>query len=307
MKTSDHFDGKQFFNYSKDYEARGFGDVLKWRMTSKVTPWPAKVECVSAKPDATVRGLRATMVNHATMLVQMSGVNLLTDPVWSERVSPFTFAGPTRHAPPGVALADLPRIDAILISHDHYDHCDISTLRTLNERDKPLIVAGLGMTPVLREAGIERVAELDWWESTHSGAVKIEFCPAQHWSSRGPFSRNTRLWGSFMLKTNEKTFYFAADTGFGPHFEMIHERHPTIHLAAIPIGAYEPRWFMRPQHMNPEDAVAAHIILAAQRSVGIHWGTWQLTDEGIDEPVAALAKLAPASFTPIRNGEAVDG
>ena len=286
---------------------------MRWKLTSKAKRWVALPPVVVAKPEPRVSDLRVTMVNHATLLVQHGGVNVLTDPVWSERVSPIGWAGPRRYSPPGVVFADLPRIDVVLVSHDHYDHCDVETLRALEKAHAPLVIAGLGMAPVLaREAGCRRVVELDWWQEHVAGDLVVTFTPAQHWSSRSPFDRNTRLWGSFITRAASRTFYFAADTGYGPHFKMIAERFPAIDVAAIPIGAYEPRWFMRPQHMNPSDAVMAHRELGARRSVGIHWGCFQLTDEGAEEPAQDLAVALAAAgvttdaFVPLRNGESRD-
>ncbi|MBC7792201.1 MAG: MBL fold metallo-hydrolase [Clostridia bacterium] len=296
------FDGKTFHNIGT-VEDRSFKDVMRWQLTKQTAKWPRQVPlATSTKPDTRVDGLRVTMVNHATLLIQMDGQNILTDPVWSERVSPLSFAGPRRCTPPGIALADLPRIDAVLLSHDHYDHCDIVTLRKIGKIHQPLVLTGLAMAPVVRSAEIERVVELDWWQSHAVADTTVTFAPAQHWSSRSPASRNTRLWGSFFLRSSKRSAYFAADTGFGPHFAMVRDRLGESDIAMIPIGAYEPRWFMQPQHMNPAEAARAHMILGSRRSVGIHWGTFQLTDEPRDAPPAALAATGIAGFTAAENG-----
>lgn len=301
------FDGKVFRNLG-NVEDRGFKDVMRWQMTKQTARWPRSVPLSAVtRPEARVDGLRVTMVNHATLLIQMEGMNFITDPVFSKRVSPFTFAGPQRCIAPGVALHDLPKIDAVLLSHDHYDHCDAASLAQIEAAHKPLVVAGLKMHPLLRSFGVERVVELDWWQSCSVADITVTFAPAQHWSSRSPTSRNTRLWGSFFLKSSTRSAYFAADTGFGPHFEMIRERLGPSDIAMIPIGAYEPRWFMQPQHMNPEDAAKAHTILGSKRSVGIHWGTFQLTDEAREAPPAALAACNVSEFTAAENGSVVEG
>lgn len=297
------FDGKTFRNLGTAYEDRTLKHVLRWQMTKQTQRWPREVPLTTTtKPDAEVDGLRVTMVNHSTLLIQMDGKNFITDPVWSDRVSPFTFVGPMRCTPPGVAFADLPRIDAVLLSHDHYDHCDVATLRKLEETHKPLVITGLAMGPLLRAAGIERIVELDWWKDTKVADITVTFAPAQHWSSRGPMSRNTRLWGSFFLRSSKHTTYFAADTGFGDHFAMIHERLGPCDIAMIPIGAYEPRWFMQPQHMDPVEAAKAHKLLGSKKSIGIHWGTFQLTDEAREAPPAELAACDVPEFTAAENG-----
>ena len=300
------FDGKTFRNLGTP-EDRGLRDVLRWQLTSKKSRWPTTVPLtLVTKPDAHVDGLRVTMVNHSTLLIQIEGLNVLTDPVWSDRVSPLSFAGPKRCIPPGVAFADLPRIDVVLVSHDHYDHCDVASLRKLEEVHKPLFIAGLGMGALFKAFGLARVVELDWWQADTVSDVTITFAPAQHWSSRSPGSRNTRLWGSFYLTGKKHTAYFAADTGFGDHFAMIRERLGAPGIAMIPIGAYEPRWFMHPQHMNPEEAAKAHVILGATKSVGIHWGTFQLTDEAREAPPAALEACDVPGITAAENGSVTD-
>ncbi len=300
------YDGKTF-RCPWPVEDRGLREIWRWQRTKQPKPWPAQVALQkTTKPETRVDTPRVTLVNHATLLVQMAGMNFLTDPVWSERVSPFTFVGPKRCIGPGVALADLPPIDAVLLSHDHYDHCDVATLKRLEAMHAPLVVTGLKMGRILSDAGMRRVLELDWWQATAVGDVTVTFAPAQHWSSRAPGSRNTRLWGSFILASARHNVYFAADTGFGPHFAMIRERLGPMDLAMIPIGAYEPRWFMRPQHMDPKEALEAHGILGAKQSIGIHWGTFRLTDEGREDPAAALVSLGDPSFVPGENGDVLE-
>jgi L-ascorbate metabolism protein UlaG (beta-lactamase superfamily) len=233
-----------------------------------------------------------TFVNHATLLMQTHGLNILTDPVWSERIGPFSFAGPKRIVEPGIRYEDLPPIHVVLLSHNHYDHIDMLTLQRLARDHRPRILAPLGDAAWLRKAGVGCSDEMDWWQSLplHE-AITATFTPSQHWSARGFFDRCRSLWGSFAVTVKEQTFYFAGDTGYGPHFKTIADRIPRIRSAFIPIGAYEPRWFMRYQHTNPEDAVLAHLDLRAEHSIGIHFGCFQLTDEAWDAPAREL-KLA---------------
>ncbi len=300
------FDGKTF-RCPWPVEDRGLKDVWRWQRTKQPATWPAHVPLKKAtKPERATDAPRITLVNHATLLVQIEGMNFLTDPVWSKRVSPVSFAGPKRVIDPGIALADLPPIDAVLLSHDHYDHCDLDTLKRLEATHAAVIITGLKMGKILADAGMQRVVEREWWQSTTVGDIVVTFAPAQHWSSRSPGSRNTRLWGSFILSTRTHTVYFAADTGFGPHFEMIRQRFGPMDLAMIPIGAYAPRWFMKPQHMDPQEALEAHRILAAKQSIGIHWGTFQLTDEAREEPAQVLLGLGDPSFVPGENGDVLE-
>jgi L-ascorbate metabolism protein UlaG (beta-lactamase superfamily) len=306
---SDHFDGHEFHNLAP-FEDKGLWDVLAWKVRGRGVAWPDWRDVPAhPAPAARVDGLRVTFVNHATCLVQLAGVNVVTDPVWSDRVGPASWLGPKRHKPPGLAWGELPRIDAIVISHDHYDHLDLPTLARLVERDHPVILAGLGTRALLDRHGLgDRAVDLDWWQSHDVRGVRITFAPAQHWSSRGLGDRRGVLWGSFFLSAGGRSVYFAGDTGDGPHFRLVRERLGTPTLALLPIGAYEPRWFMRSQHIDPTEAVAAHVALGARRSLGIHWGTFDETDESIDDPPNGLiaarrrAGLADGAFVAVDNG-----
>ncbi len=314
---SDHFDGRAFRNPDGVPAGRSLTDVLRWKLTGgPLVPWPARPdpEAVSPALLASVNPgeLAATFVGHSTFLLQFSGgLNVLTDPVWSDRVSPVSFAGPRRVRPPALAFNALPPIAVVLVSHGHYDHMDLPTLRRLEAKFHPLFLTGLGNRALLRKQGLENVAELDWWQSHHLPGHDVEatFTPAQHWSARGVTNRNRTLWGGFWLRQSALQVFFAADSGLGRHFELIHERLGTPTIAFLPIGAYEPRWFMREQHMNPDEAVQVHLTLAAENSVGMHFGTFRLTDEGIDEPARALAVslqvrgVPPANFRVPRFGE----
>ncbi len=239
----------------------------------------------------------ATWIGHATVLVQMGGLNLLTDPVFSERASPLSWTGPLRAQPPGLALADLPRIDAVLVSHNHYDHCDLPSLKALATQagGPPLFLVPLGLKALLEDAGIAHVVELDWWQSHTLQGMDIVMTPVQHWSARGLTDRLRTLWGGWALFAPDFHLFFAGDTGYSADFADIRARFAPrqgsggFDLALLPVGAYAPRWFMKDQHVNPEEAVRIHLDLGARRSLGIHWGTFELTDEPLDEPPRTLA------------------
>jgi L-ascorbate metabolism protein UlaG (beta-lactamase superfamily) len=231
-----------------------------------------------------------TFIGHATVLIQSAAGNVLIDPVFSRRASPLSFAGPRRVRAPGVQFDDLPPISLVLLSHNHYDHCDLAALQQLERRFHPLVLTPLGNGRLLRSAGLTQVEELDWWESASGVPLPVTVTPAQHFSARGPFDRNRALWGGFLVEVGGQRILHAGDSGYGPHFPEMGKRLGRIDLAFISIGAYEPRWFMKDIHMNPAEAVQAHLDLNAQRSIPIHFGTFQLTPEGIDEPVRGLAK-----------------
>jgi L-ascorbate metabolism protein UlaG (beta-lactamase superfamily) len=301
-----HFDGKRFYNPDAP-QVRGLLDVLRWKLTSWPEPSPRLISDVKpSMPPRRVEGseVRATLVNHSTILLQQQGANILTDPIWSERASPFSWIGPRRRRPPGVSWDDLPPIDAVLISHNHYDHLDLPTLRQLAARgDSTFIVPARGAR-LLRSENIGPVHELDWGQSLSLPALTIHCVPAQHFSSRGIHDRNQILWCGYVIECQERLIYFAGDTGFGRHFAQIREKFGSPRLALLPIGAYEPRWFMSPMHMAPDEAVKAHGILGAGTSIAIHHGTFQLTDESIDTPKKQLMACAPYdSFLVLNNGE----
>jgi L-ascorbate metabolism protein UlaG (beta-lactamase superfamily) len=214
--------------------------------------------------------------------------NLLTDPVWAERAGPCGVVGPRRVRAPAIGLEDLPPIDVILLSHNHHDHCDLKTLGTLARRFEPIVIAPLGNARLLQSAGLRRVEELDWWQRATTPPMPIRLTPAHHFSARGPFDRNRALWGGFMITVARRHIYFAGDTAYAPIFGEIRDRLGAPDLSLLPIGAYEPRWFMRSVHMNPAEAVQAHLDLQSTQSIAMHFGTFQLTTEGIDEPVLGL-------------------
>lgn len=287
---SDHFDGKRFRN-RREVPHAGFGAFLRWQLGREVGPWAHRNQAPGPPPPARVgQGeMRVTFINHATTLIQMDGLNILSDPIWSERASPVSWAGPRRHHPPGLRFEDLPPIDAVIVSHSHYDHLDMPTLKRLGAAHRARFFVGLGNAPLMREAGIERVTELDWWQWDRlSPEVEIVGVPAQHFANRGLFDRDATLWLGFGLKGPAGIAYFAGDTGAGPHFAEIRARLGRPRLAVLPIGAYLPRWFMSGVHVAPEDAVVAHETLQAGTSVGIHFGTFALADDGQDQPARDL-------------------
>ena len=290
---SDHFDGTRFFNPGHEDIDNGLRDLLRWRRTSTPSPWPAKVEIEQIVPDRQVADARITIVGHATVLIQAHGLNIVTDPHWSDRASPLGFAGPKRVSPPAVAFADLPAIDVVLLSHNHYDHLDVATLRRLVERDRPLIVTPLGNDAIVK-AAIPRanVRTGDWWDRQRlSEDVAVTIVPAQHWSLRRPGDRRMALWCGFAVRTGRHLIYFAGDTGYGDGriFRTIRQRLGRPGVALLPIGAYAPRWFMKAYHTDPDEAVAALQDLEAAQAIGIHWGVFRLSDEGRDDPPTALA------------------
>jgi L-ascorbate metabolism protein UlaG (beta-lactamase superfamily) len=303
-----HFDGKRFFNPDAP-QARGFLDVLRWKFTSRPERGARFVHDVEpSKPPGCVEGndLRVTLINHSTVLLQQSFAHILTDPIWSQRASPLTSIGPHRRREPGVLWEDLPRIDIVLISHNHYDHLDLATLRKLVQRGQSQFVVPAGVARLLRSRKIGPVHELDWGGSVPIGRTTIHCVPAMHFSARGVFDRNRTLWCGYVIEAEGRIIYFAGDTAFGNHFARIREQFGAPRLALLPIGAYAPRWFMTPIHMAPEDAVRAHQILAAQTSIAIHHGTFQLGDEGIDTPTRQL-RACPAgdSLLVLANGQSV--
>lgn len=307
--VSDHCDGRRFHNVSGSKSGHRVLAFLRWTATRHLqvrrpaaagapggphsrTLGPRRLHALRSpeRSSAAVApsSMAVTWIGHSTLLVQMDGVNFLTDPIWSDRCSPLAFAGPRRRTPPGMRLADLPHIDFVLISHNHYDHLDLPTVRKLAHRHDPLFVVPLGVAAWFRRNRMHRVVELDWWQSTAASGLTVHATPAQHFSGRTPWDGNRTLWASFAVEGACGKFFFGGDTGYGPHFAEIGRRLGPFRLAAIPIGAYEPRWFMGPVHIDPEQAVQAHLDLASHQSLGIHFGTFKLTDEPMDEPPELL-------------------
>jgi L-ascorbate metabolism protein UlaG (beta-lactamase superfamily) len=256
---------------------------------------------------------RVAFVGHVTVLLQTAGLNILIDPVWSERASPFGFIGPKRVNDPGIAFADLPPIDVVLVTHNHYDHLDAATLTRLAQAHGPRVITPLVNDTIMREfAPTFRTEAHDWGDRVELGAAcAVTLVPARHWSARGLFDRNKALWCAFVIETPAGRIFYVGDSGYGDggHFRHVRERHGPIRLACLPVGAYEPRWFMREQHMNPEEAVRAFHDCGAEQALGHHFGTFPLTDEPHDAPAQALAaarraaNIAPERFRLLRPGE----
>lgn len=313
---SDHFDGTRFFNPGQRSTDRGLGTVLRWKLAGGAARWPKAVPAITATPDARVAGLRVTMIGHASLLIQAAGVNILTDPVWSDRASPFRLVGPKRVTAPGVAFDDLPPIDIVLLSHAHYDHLDVATLRRLHERDAPLMAMPLGNDAIVRAAVPNaRCVTGDWWDRLAlAQGVTTTLTPAYHWSNRWPSDTRMMLWSGHYLDTPAGSIWFVGDTGYGDGriFTEVRERLGAPDAALIPIGAYEPRWFMAEQHVDPDEAVRILAEVDAGRALGIHWGTFQLTDEAREAPREALAAavaahgMAPERFVAAEVGGVYD-
>jgi L-ascorbate metabolism protein UlaG (beta-lactamase superfamily) len=288
--ASDHFDGSRFFNPSRS-QAKTLWQVFRWRTSGARKPWPRWIEMerrFELPPQPGPDEATVTFINHSTFLLRLSGLNVLTDPIWSERASPVRWAGPRRVRSPGITFNQLPPVQLVLVSHNHYDHMDLPTLRRLDRRFRPLFLTGLGNRRYLRRRGLRHVAELDWWQTYQGAALDVTMTPARHFARRGLFDTNRTLWGGFWLAGAGLHILFAGDSGYDRHFTAIRERLGAPDIALLPIGAYEPRWFMREAHLNPAEAVQAHLDLAARQSVAMHFGTFQLTDEGINEPAQAL-------------------
>lgn len=296
--SSDHYDGMHFHNIPPT--DRGFKDFLKWMISRKPHRWPKKIPLIFfTKPPIAEKECMITFVNHSTLLIQWKNLNILTDPIWSKRCGPFNILGPKRVHSPGIAFENLPPIHIVLISHNHYDHMDLPTLNRLQKTHNPFFFTGLGNRNYLENNNLTNVVELDWWENALHHDLQIVFVPAQHFSMRNPWNKNKTLWGGFVLKKGSEAIYFAGDTGYTSQFEEIKNRFGPIKAAALPIGAFEPRWFMEPAHMSPEDATKAHLKLESQQSIAIHFGTFPLSDEAIDTPVKELRSHMEKSNIPL--------
>jgi L-ascorbate metabolism protein UlaG (beta-lactamase superfamily) len=314
--VSDHCDGERFFNPHGN--ARPLRDVIKWMRTRRQTPWPSHVPIAPHRPPpARVEPARVavTFIGHSTFLIRTASTVILTDPVFTSHAGPFGRLGPRRVRPPAIAPSALPPVDLVLASHNHYDHLQPSSLRLFADRATyiaPLGVPrqmnlppkggshGVGKGRVASDGNLvasafrRKICELDWWETATAGAAEITCVPAQHFSARTPWDRNRTLWCGYVVRVDGVSVYFAGDCGYSPQFKAIGARYPSIDVALLPIGAYEPRWFMAPVHMNPEEAVLAHLDVRPRVSIGMHFGTFQLTDEGIDEPLRALESAREA-------------
>jgi L-ascorbate metabolism protein UlaG (beta-lactamase superfamily) len=297
LEKSDHFDGSRFLNPT-GIAGQPFSAVPRLLLEPR-RRWPDRVDQPSLRPSG-LNGAAAvvTFIGHSTFLIQTASGNILTDPMYSQRAGPLNVLGPKRVRQPAVRFDDLPPISTVLLSHNHYDHCDLRTLGMLADRFDPIVVTPMGNSALVRSAGIRRVEELDWWQEARTLPLPMTLTPAQHFSARSPFDRNRALWGGFLVMAGGPRLFFAGDTAYAPFFRDVRERLGPIDLALLPIGAYEPRWFMQSVHMNPAEAVQAHLDLEASLSVGMHFGTFQLTTEGIDEPLRALEDACRARSIP---------
>jgi L-ascorbate metabolism protein UlaG (beta-lactamase superfamily) len=306
---SDHFNGERFHNPTGP-ALLPFSAVPRMLLERR-TPWPALIDQSTRRPASLPEGAAAvvTFIGHSTFLIQTAAGNILTDPIYSRRAGPLNLVGPRRLRQPAVRFEDLPPIALVLLSHNHYDHCDLRTLRMLATRFDPRVVTPLGNAALVRSAGLRRIEEIDWWQQATTAPLPITATPAHHFSARTPFDRNRALWSGFMLTVGHVRIYFAGDTAYAPFFQDVRQRLGPIDLALLPIGAYEPRWFMQSVHMNPAESVQAHLDLEAAESIGMHFGTFQMTTEGMDEPLRALDdamrahNVAPRRFRTLGFGE----
>ncbi|MCG3189874.1 MAG: hypothetical protein LKCHEGNO_02401 [Burkholderiaceae bacterium] len=306
-----------FRNRYTDAVPRGFTDFVRWKFDAwragvprpPAAPTPAIVPDLGLIQSNASAGARmvptVTWIGHATVLAQLGGLNVLTDPIFSKRASPLSFIGPARAQRPGLWFSELPHVDLVLISHNHYDHLDDDSIRLLAAQPggAPLFVVPLGLKAWFARRDIGNVVELDWWQSHRLGDVEIVLTPVQHWSGRSFGDRMETLWGGYALFAPQLHLFFAGDSGYSKDFADIRARFASrqgaaqgggFDIALLPIGAYEPRWFMQPQHVDPDEAVRIHRDLGAKASLGIHWGTFALTDESLDEPPQALARARQA-------------
>ncbi|MFT8790994.1 MBL fold metallo-hydrolase [Komagataeibacter saccharivorans] len=326
LPHSDHTDGTRFFNppYLRRETAGSSRirplSILKWQWNRPKSDWPSWIENPhpTGDPHAGVPhgGVQLTFIGHSTFLIRMPRpdgtiTTILTDPIFSQRCSPLSFLGPRRVRAPGRQLADLPKVDIVLVSHAHYDHMDLPSLRALARRgDDPLVITPLQNARFLRKTGLRRIMELDWWQAVSSAGVQITCTPAVHGAARTPFDHNKSLWGGFMLRDETgHQLFFAGDTAHGRHWALIRERLGAPDIALLPIGAYAPRALMASVHATPEEAVSGLRELEAGRGIGIHFGTFRLTDEPMDEPVHRLAQalrdrgLPPDTMGVLQHGE----
>jgi L-ascorbate metabolism protein UlaG (beta-lactamase superfamily) len=288
---SELFDGRRYRNVAAP-GGKSIWRVIWWLVFTRRVRWPEWIDDVppsAPPPSPGPRQVAVTFINHSTFLLQFGSLNVLTDPIWSMRCSPVSWTGPKRVRRPGIDLDHLPPIDVVLVSHNHYDHMDLATLRRLEQRHSPLFVTGRGNRRFLQRRGFKRVEELGWWQTLPiPGEAAVTMTPAQHFTRRGLFDTNRTLWGGFWLRQGAFNVYFTGDSGYASHFREIRQRLGAPNVALLPIGAYEPRWFMKVNHIDPDEAVRAHVDLAVRQSFAMHHGTFQLTDEPIHEPIDKL-------------------
>lgn len=288
--VSDHFDGRKFYYPGEQTKPRNFfHDLYNLWAAVFQAPWrkPHWIKPYSFPLDR-ANSLKISYINHSTVLIQTRKINVLLDPIYSYRASPFPWIGPARAQQPAIKFNDLPKIDVVLISHNHYDHMDLSTIKRLERAFHPLFIVPLGNKVFLKRFGLKKVIELDWWDELAVHNARITLLPAYHSSQRWLYDYNYTLWGSFGLQIEGKKIYFAGDTGYSNHFKMIRQRWGRPDLALIPIGGYKPRSLLREDHIDPMEAVKSHLDLQSHASMGIHWGTFQLSAEALDQPAKDL-------------------
>jgi len=298
-------------NTNDQQNGKTFGQLMTWVFDGEKGPKRVEIETSSQwqelAPDQTNY---AVWIGHATYLINNGDINILTDPIFSKRASPLGFAGPKRMIPAVMSLSDLPKIDLVVVSHNHYDHLDIWSLKKLNKLNpRTIFLVPIGDGKKLIRAGIKNVHEMNWWDEFSHSETTFNFTPVQHWSKRGLFDRNKSLWGGWFFQTKDLALYHAGDTGYSSDFKTTYERLGAPDFSFIPIGAYDPRWFMKDSHVNPEEAVQIALDLKTPRSFGMHWGTFILTDEPVLEPPVRLKEtlkeqnLAPDFFISPKPGE----
>ena len=308
-EKTDHFDGKRFHSYG--IKAKGPDSpkntrkmLWRWILSRTKSKWKWRENGKPAELSNRVEGseLRVTFINHSTFLVQTEGLNILTDPIWSRRASPWSAIGPKRFREPGIAFDDLPPIDIVLISHNHYDHMDFPTLKRIHKRWNPKIYVGLGNAEhIQKKIGI-KTEDMDWWDAVAvKDGVRIVCAPGQHFSSRAFSDRNKTLWCGFIIETPHGSIFFAGDTGYGSFVGRINEKYSEFRLALLPIGAFRPEWFMGPVHISPGQAMRIHQELNVRTSMGMHFGTFRLADDHQDEPPQKIKEIIAALPTPKPN------
>lgn len=293
---SNHFDGKKFFNIKDPNvveEKRSGFEALKWLLSRDSNEWVERQGTTTVPVERVMgREIAATFINHASVLIQTEGLNIITDPIYAERASPVSWTGPHRYAQPGIAWDDLPPIDIVMVSHNHYDHMDISTLKNIQDKFKSVILVPLGNKEFLKKRGIEAI-ELDWWGTfALQDGISVTLVPSQHFSARALSDRNTSLWGGYVIGTPSGDIYFAGDTGYGPFVDAIQKNYPKgFRLGLLPIGAFKPEWFMAEVHVSPAEAMDMMRKLSIETAMAIHFGTFKLADDKQDEPAETLAAL----------------
>lgn len=312
--VTDHYDGERFYHAGRSVD-KSFWSVIKWSFSRPDAQYPEWIEN-KFKPELPttlpVGKVATTFVNHATFLLQTKNFNFLTDPLWAERTSPVSFLGPKRFRPAGIKIEELPAIQFVVVSHNHYDHMDLQALEDLHKKFKPVFIMPLGNAKHLSDITGAQIVELDWWQSTtvtnNGESAKVTLVPAQHWSSRSLTDKRKALWGGYVVEADQRKIYFAGDSGYSKEiFTRIGETWGGLDFALLPLGAYEPRWFMKENHMNPEESVQVHIDVKSKMSVGMHYGAFRLSDEKFGQPEqdleAAKKKLLVDNFITLDVGQ----